>query len=202
MSSDKLAKVLELIDQTNQKDPNKEIDADGKEWPKELLYSERMSDMLQRFMPNADDVAQIAMRGQHIARWKSPRSDFEEGRIGYLKWRTALYKFHADTTASLMEEVGYDSDTIERVKKAIGKKSIKANEDTQRLEDVTDLVFIEHYMLPFVEKHPEYDEEKWLDIVRKTWNKMSKQGQDFALGGNIALPEPLIPLIQKAVSGE
>ena len=70
------------------------------------------------------------------------------------------------------------------------------------LEDVTDLVFIEHYMLEFAAKHPEYDEEKWLDIIRKTWKKMSGRAHEFALSGNITLPEPLIPLIQKAVAGD
>jgi len=99
-----------------------------------------------------------------------------------------------------MQQLGYDEESIERVQKAVGKRGIKTNRDTQLLEDITDLVFIEHYMLAFAQKHPEYDEQKWLDIVRKTWNKMSAEAQQFALQGNITLPEPLIPLIQKAVS--
>ena len=74
------------------------------------------------------------------------------------------------------------------------------NADTQLLEDVTDLVFIEHYLLEFATKHPEYDEEKWLDIIRKTWKKMSDNAQQFALSGQIKLPESLVPLIQKAVA--
>ncbi len=61
------------------------------------------------------------------------------------------------------------------------------------------LVFIEHYRQEFVDKHPEYDEEKWLRIIRRTWNKMTDPGQKFALSGALKLPEPLIPLIQKAV---
>jgi len=76
---------------------------------------------------------------------------------------------------------------------------LKVNADTQLLEDVIDLVFIEHYMLAFAQKHPEYDEEKWLDIIRKTWKKMSERGQQFALSCAIKLPEPLVPLIQKAI---
>ncbi len=196
----RLVQVIELIDTENKQDPNIEKDEDGKEWPKEYLYSVRMSDMLDRYCPDADEVAQISMRGQHIKRWTSPRDAFPMDRQGYLQWRTRLYKFHANTTAELMQQVGYDEDSIERVKKAIGKKGIKVNKDTQLLEDVTDLVFIEHYMLAFAQKHPEYDEEKWLDIIRKTWQKMSPQGQEFALAGNIKLPEPLIPLIQKAVA--
>jgi hypothetical protein len=200
ITSDRLEQAITLIDKANSEDPNKVTDGNGKEWPKELLYSVRMSDMLQRFAPQADEVAQLSMRGQHIQRWTSARSDYPMDRQGYLQWRTQLYKFHAQTTADIMQQVGYDEESIERVKKAVGKRGIKVNPDTQLLEDITDLVFIEHYMLAFAEKHPEYDEEKWLDIVRKTWNKMSAEAQQFALQGNITLPEPLIPLIQKAVS--
>ncbi len=196
----RLEQVIALIDAENQQDPNTQVDETGKEWPKELLYSMRMTDMLERYRPAADDVAHIAMRGQHIKRWTSPRDAFPMNRQGYLQWRTRLYRFHADTTAGLMQQVGYDEASIERVRKAIGKKGIKVNPDTQLLEDVTDLVFIEHYMLAFAEKHPEYDEDKWIDIIQKTWRKMSQQGQQFALAGNIKLPEPLLPLIQKAVA--
>ena len=194
------ARAVALIDAANAEDPNQES-ADGKSWPKELLYSQRMSEMLQRYAPEADDAQRLAIRSQHIQRWKSPRSDYPEGRQGYLQWRTGLYKFHAETAGALLAEAGYDDDVIDRVKQAVGKRALKVNKDTQLLEDVTDLVFIEHYMLAFAQKHPEYDEDKWLDIIRKTWKKMSERAQQFALGGGITLPEPLLPLIQKAVSG-
>ena len=193
-------KAIELIDAANSEDPNKET-ADGKEWPKELLYSHRMSDMLDRFLPDADEAMKLAMRAQHIQRWKSPRDAYPMDRIGYLKWRKDLYKFHADTAGELITEAGYDEDFVERVKTAIAKKSIKTNADTRLLENISALVFIEHYMLEFAGKHPEYDEVKWIDIIQKTWNKMSDEGHEFALSGGIKLPEPLIPLIQKAVAG-
>ncbi|MCW8874512.1 MAG: DUF4202 domain-containing protein, partial [Gammaproteobacteria bacterium] len=169
-------------------------------WPKELLYSHRMADMLERYAPEADDAMKLAIRAQHIQRWKSARSDYPMTREGYLKWRTDLYKFHAETAGALLAEAGYGDEDIERVKQAVGKKAIKRNPDTQLLEDVTDLVFIEHYMLAFASKHPEYDEEKWLDIIRKTWKKMSDRAHQFALSGAIKLPEPLVPLIQKAIA--
>ena len=195
-----LEKAIELIDAANSEDPNMET-ADGKEWPKELLYSHRMSDMLDRFMPDADDAMKLAMRAQHIQRWKSPRDAYPMDRIGYQKWRKDLYKFHADTAGELIAEAGYDEDFVERVKTAISKKSIKTNADTRLLENISALVFIEHYMLEFAGKHPEYDEAKWIDIIQKTWNKMNDEGHEFALSGGIKLPEPLIPLIQKAVAG-
>ena len=192
-------KAVALIDAANSEDPNIET-VDGEEWPKELLYSHRMSDMLQRYAPDADDAMKLAIRSQHIKRWKSPRDAYPMDRIGYLKWRKDLYKFHADTAGKLLQQAGYDRDVIERVEASVAKKHLKDNADTQLLEDVTDLVFIEHYMLEFAGKHPEYSEEKWIDIVQKTWRKMSDEAHAFALAGNITLPEPLIPLIQKAVA--
>ena len=75
MSQSSFEQVVALMDAANSEDPNIEI-AEGKEWPKDLLYSHRMSDMLERYKPEADDVAKLAIRGQHIQRWKSPRSDY------------------------------------------------------------------------------------------------------------------------------
>jgi len=191
--------AVELIDAANTEDNNIDT-SDGKDWPKELLYSHRMADMQQRYAPEADEAMKLALRAQHIQRWKSPRSDYPMDRKGYHRWRSDLYIFHADTTAALLVKAGYDEEFIERVKQAISKKSLKSNPDTQLLEDVAGLVFIEHYMQAFADKHPEYDEEKWLSIIRRTWNKMSESAHEFSLSGGIKLPEPLIPLIQKAVS--
>jgi len=192
-------KAITLIDSANRQDPNLE-QAEGESWPKELLYSHRMSDMLERYAPDADNPMKLAIRAQHVQRWKSARSDYPEGRQGYLQWRTGLYRFHAETAGKLLREAGYGEAAVERVQQAVGKRALKVNPDTQLLEDVSDLVFIEHYMLAFAQKHPEYDEAKWLDIIRKTWKKMSPRAREFALSGAVKLPEPLVPLITKAVS--
>ncbi|MFK5983841.1 MAG: DUF4202 domain-containing protein [Pseudomonadota bacterium] len=192
-------KTIELINAANSEDPNTEM-ADDKEWPKELLYSHRMENMIQRFAPDADEVQKIAVHGQHIQRWQSPRSDYTMDRKGYHQWRTNLYKFHAEQTCLLMQQAGYDELSIERVKLAIGKKNLKSNIDTQMLENIAALVFIEHYMQAFVDKYPEYDEAKWIDIILKTWKKMTESAQQFALSGAIKLPEPLIPLIKKSIT--
>lgn len=199
MTQQAFEQVISLMDDANNEDPNIEV-VEGKEWPKELLYSHRMADMLARYKPMADEVVQLAIRGQHMQRWKSPRSDYPMDRKGYHQWRTNLYTFHAEAVADLMAKAGYDDAALERVRKAVGKKGIKNNADTQLLEDVAALVFIEHYMLAFAEKHPEYDEAKWIDIIRKTWRKMSDDAHEFALSGKLILPEPLIPLIQKSVA--
>ncbi len=188
-----------LIDAANRLDPN-EVTAQGKEWPKELLYSERMSDMLERYKPDTDDAMKLAIRAQHIERWKSPRSAYPMDRIGYLKWRKDLYKIQANRAAELMLQAGFEDAEIERARKAVAKENLKANPDTQLLEDVTDLVFMEHYLLEFVGKHPDYSEEKWADIIRKTWNKMSPAAHAFIGSGAVKLPESLVSLVERATS--
>ncbi|MDH5182736.1 MAG: DUF4202 domain-containing protein [Gammaproteobacteria bacterium] len=197
--SQRYEQTVSLIDDANRQDPNI-VTEDGEQWPKELLYGQRMSEMLERFAPASDEIAKLAIRAQHIQRWKSPRSDYPMDRTGYYQWRTQLYQFHADTVAELMLQAGYDAQAIGRVKDMVGKKGIKLNPDTQLLEDIANLVFIEHYMLDFAGKHPEYSEEKWIEIIQKTWKKMSEAGQKFALAGMITLPVALTPLIQKALS--
>jgi hypothetical protein len=120
-------------------------------------------------------------------------------RQGYLQWRTGLYKFHAETAGSLMKTVGYDDQTIDSVQAIIGKKGMKINPEAQLMEDVVGLVFIQYYMLGFATSHPEYDEDKWIQIIKKTWQKMSPRAHEFALAGKIQLPEALVPLILKAI---
>lgn len=198
MTQQRYDKAIALIDAANKDDPNRET-SDGKSWPKELLYSHRMSDMLERYASDADDIVKLAVRAQHIQRWKSPRSDYPMDRKGYYRWRTGLYKFHADTVAGLLMIAGYDHEFIERVKQIVGKKSLKTNPETQLLEDIAGLVFIEHYLVDFFVQHPEYTEEKWLDIIRKVWKKMSNRSHHFVRSGHIRIPETLVSLIKKAV---
>lgn len=194
-------RAVALIDAANAEDPRMDTDAAGKQVPRELLYGQRMSAMIVRYAPDADDAQKLAVRAQHIQRWKTPRDSYPMTRDGYLQWRTSLYKFHAETAGRLVKEAGYDDATVERIRQAVGKRGLKVNADTQLLEDVTDLVFIEHYMLGFAGQKPDYSEEKWLDIIRKTWKKMSEPAHAFALSGQLKLPEPLLPLITKAING-
>ncbi|WP_058375146.1 DUF4202 domain-containing protein [Pseudoalteromonas translucida] len=194
-----LNQVITLIDQANRQDPNTEI-YNAQSLPKESLYATRMSEMLARFNPNADELMQIAVRGQHIERWQSPRSNFAMNKQGYHQWRSALYIFHASRVIELMQQVGFNEAQQQRVYAAVAKQDIKRNPDSQLVEDVASLVFIEHYMLAFTSTKPDYDEQKWLGIIRRTWQKMSVEARDFVLAGNIILPEPLVGLIHKAVA--
>lgn len=187
--------AIAAFDAANAEDPNRD---EGR--PKELLYAQRMSAMLDRFAPDASEAVRLAVRAQHIQRWKTPRASYPMDRQGYLQWRTGLYKFHAETAGRILQEAGYDAGTIERVQAAVGKKGLKVNAETQLLEDVTDLVFLEHYLAGFAAQHPDYDEAKWIEIIRKTWQKMSAEARNFVLAGKVSLPEALTPLVLKAVS--
>ena len=119
---------------------------------------------------------------------------------GYHQWRSALYVFHASTVVELMQQAGCSDVDQQRVYAAVAKKQIKRNPDSQLVEDIASLVFIEYYMLAFVQTKPDYDEQKWIGILQRTWQKMSTEAHDFVLAGNITLPAPLVPLIEKALA--
>lgn len=189
----RLEEALRRFDEANEEDPNTEM-VDGDEVPKELVYGQRMSARLNVFAPNAPEVVQLAARAQHIRRWEVPRDSYPEGRAGYLKWRTDLYKRHGEIAGSIMEEVGYDHATIERVQNLLRKRGLKTDPDVQLLEDVICLVFLEHYFHDFAKKH---DEEKLIPIVQKTWKKMTEKAHAAALDLDYA-PEDF-SVIQKAL---
>jgi hypothetical protein len=174
--------AITWIDVENAQDPNSEI-FQSKNYPKELLYSNRMYEKLMIFEPNASEEVQIASKAQHICRWKMPRESYPMDRVGYLKWREDLKKFHAKTTADILVKSGYSIGFIDRVSFLIEKKLLKKDMETQLLEDVICLVFLEYYFDTFVQKH---DREKMKNIILKTWNKMSEDGHQQALKINFS----------------
>ena len=185
--------AIARFDAANAADPNTEM-VDGVAYPKELLYAQRMTAWLDKLAPDASEVLRLAARAQHIRRWAIPRRDYPMTRTGYLKWRTSLYHFHADTAGDILRQVGYDDATIAAVQSLLRKERLKRNPDMQRLEDVICLVFLESYFANFA---PQYDEQKVLDIVRKTWKKMSPRGR--AAARDLTLPAAVRTLLEKAL---
>ena len=182
------------IDAANSEDPNKETHK-GREYPKEFLYSERMSKWLTTLDPKASEEVQLAARSQHLCRWKIPRDQYPLGRVGYLNWRKTLKKFHAEETGKILMANGFHDETISRVQALIRKENLKKDRESQLLEDVTCLVFLEHYFLDFSEKH---DEEKLIHILQRTWKKMSETGRKAAL--KIEYSPTARALIEKALN--
>lgn len=193
--------AIARIDDANKADPNRET-FEGQLWPKELLYSRRMSAWLDRLAPDASEALRLAVRAQHIERWHIPRDRYEDGKKGYHLWRTTLYRYHADRTSKLLTDLGYDSATIERVGQLIQKKHLRSDSEAQTLEDAACLVFLENHFADFTQKYADkYDDAKIVDIVRKTWAKMSDNGHKAALQLAKSLPERARKLIGDALSG-
>ena len=177
----RLQAVLARIDEANGKDPHTETER-GVEHAKELLYARRMSAWLERLRRDASVALRIAARAQHLERWAVPRDRFPPGRTGYLRWRTTLGAHHAERSAELMREAGFDGDTIAAVAALLRKEGLARaapDSDVQALEDCACLVFLDSYLGPFADKHPP---AKVADILTKTWRKMSPAAQRAALG--------------------
>lgn len=178
MSDERFERARTLFDQLNAADPVREI-VEGRERPRLLLQAERLALWIARLDPNPSEALRLAAHCQHLERWKIPRADFPEGRVGYLRWRTELGKFHAERAAEVLRSVGYDDALIGRVERIVRKLGITTEPDTQTMEDALCLVFLEHELDAFVQKYP--DEDKAVEILRKTWGKMSARGHDAAL---------------------
>jgi hypothetical protein len=194
MNSDRFNRAMTSFDDANRDDPNHTI-FDGAEHPDALLYARRMSEWLHKLSPDASEALRLAARSQHLMRWHIPRSRYPMTKQGYHEWRNDLAKFHAREAASLLQQAGYDAPTIERVQSLVKKENLKADPETQTLEDVICLVFLEFHFSDFAKKH---DEEKVVKILQRTWKKMSPKGHAAALKLQM---EPLDRwLIEKALT--
>lgn len=193
MDHDRFSDAVERIDAANGADPESE-DIDGRLVPKALLYGRRMSACLEDLAPDASEALRLAVRCQHIQRWKIPRGEFPVGRLGYRQWRTELAWYHAQTAGSILRDVGYDDGLVERVQSLVRKERYKADPEAQTLEDVACLVFLRYYLPAFAEKQTE---EKLVGILAKTWKKMSDAGR--AAAGGIELSDALRSLLDRAV---
>lgn len=191
--------VIRAIDAANADDPRVTVVA-GAARPYEVVYAERMTERLAAMYPEASENLRVAARAQHIRRWDIPRSSYPEGRNGYNDWRKACREHHGKTISAIMATHGYDQDAIDRVVMLIKKEQLKKDRESQALENVVDVVFVEHYIDEFLAKYSSYDEEKVLDIVGKTLRKMSPKGHQAALA--LDLPAAKRDLILKAVERE
>ena len=194
MSADRLAQVLQRIDQLNRDDPNQER-VGGQPQPRELVYSQWLTDWVLRLDPRASEALRIAARGQHVRRWTIPRERYERTRKGYLRWRETLKAFHIEQVRGLMAEAGYPPELIERVVRIMGKRHLQEEPESQTLEDALCLVFLERQFEDLRRKTPE---ATMLDVLRKTWGKMSERARAAAL--QVSLPPESKRFLLDAVS--
>lgn len=176
MDTARFQHLIQRLDALNQHDPNA-ITYQGKTYPRELLYAQRVSAWVMRLDPAASEAVQIAARGQHVCRWKIPRDRYPRNRQGYLKWRETLKTMHMDLVGEEMEQLGYPQDEIDRVRRIMSKRLLPDDPESQTLEDALCLAFLE---TEFADLKQRTEDEKMRDIVRKTWHKMSPHGRAAA----------------------
>lgn len=162
--------------------------------PRELVQAERLTFWVQKLCPEASEPLRLAARCQHLGRYRFPRSNFPEGRIGYLKWRSELSRLHADTAAEILREVGYDEETIAHVRRIVRKQGLTADTDVQLMEDALCLAFLQHEYAGFCDKH---SDDKLLVILTRTWRKMSPAARQIAL--SLSLSGRALALVKQAI---
>jgi len=171
--TERFALALARLDAVHAEDPEREG-----ELARELVYAQRMSACLERIAPDASEALRLAVRAQHLGRFRVPRSSQPDGRAGYLKWRTEQARAHAALAREILAEAGYDAPTLERVTSLVTKKQLASDPEAQLLEDCACLVFLEHGLDAFAERE---DEATVIDILQKTWRKMGEVGRARAL---------------------
>jgi tRNAThr (cytosine32-N3)-methyltransferase len=188
-------KARELIDAAHEADPVRLPDGRAAE----LVYGQRIAAWVARLVPDAPPVLLLAARCQHLERWSLPRSSFPMDKVGYHTWRRTLYTKQAERCRELLLSAGVPAAEADEAVVWVSKTDLRRNAGTQALEDAACLVFLEHEIPGFAEKHPDYTREKYVDILRKTWRKMSPAAQAEAL--RLPLSPALADLVREATSG-
>ena len=179
---DRLAAALAAIDAANSGDPNV-ITVDGVGRPKELAHAELMTRWVQTLDPQCSEEQVLAARAHHQRRWTIPRDSYPDGRSGYLKWRTALKRQHADEVGAILREAGYDDESVARVQAIVTKRGLGHDRAVQVHEDALCLVFLQ---TQFDELARKMGDDKTVDILQKTAKKMSPAGIEAARGLHVS----------------
>ena len=190
---DAYARARELIDTAHAPDPTRTPDGRAAE----LVYADRMEAWVVRLVPEAPTLLRLAARSQHLERWSVPRASFPAGKPGYLAWRRSLYTKQAERARALLLAAGVTAAEAAEVATWVSKTGLKTNAGTQALEDAACLVFLENEISAFAVQHAEYPREKFVDILRKTWRKMSPAAQQAALA--LELPAGIAALVREAI---
>ena len=188
------ARARELIDAAHAADPTRT--GDGR--AAESVYADRLEAWVARLVADATPLLRLAARCQHLERWSVPRASFPMDRPGYLAWRRSLYVKQAERARELLLSAGVSATEAAEVATWVSKTGLKTNPGTQALEDAACLVFLENEIAAFAAQHADYPREKFIDIIRKTWRKMSPAAQGLARG--LTLPPGIAALVQEAVA--
>lgn len=146
-----------------------------------------------------------------VISWEIPRSNYPATRSGYLLWRAKQKSQAATLVSALLTDASaggtiappLGADAISRVAALIRKEGLTGSSpdpETQVLEDVACLVFLDDQLESWFAGREDVDEDKMVGILRKTWGKMSEEGRKLAL--ELELGEGAKALVKKALEGE
>jgi len=162
-----------------------------------LRYHEALARFVGELAPDASPALRLAAWCQHLGRHALPRSAYPAGLAGYKRWRAAAALEHARQARAILDEAGVDPTVGARVGELLVKKGLRSDPEVQTLEDAVCLTFLEVDLAAFAAKHPD---DKLIDILRKTWAKMSPRGHARALELAQGLPPALADVVARAVS--
>jgi tRNAThr (cytosine32-N3)-methyltransferase len=104
----------------------------------------------------------------------------------------------ADRARELLAAAGLPASEADEAAAWVSKTGLRTNPGTQALEDAACLDFLENEIGAFAAQHAAYPREKFVDILRKTWRKMSPAARNFALA--LELPPGIAALVREAAS--
>ena len=190
----RFARAIAAFDQANAEDPHTVLITSVAR-PRELVQAARLAAWVDKLEPEASEALRLAARCQHIRRWQIARDSYPAGRVGYLQWRTQLGRFHAETATRILEECGYERALIDEVRRINLKQNLHSNPDSQTMEDALCLSVLEFEFDEFREK---YAADKVVEVVQKTWKKMSARARELAL--TLPLDAASLAIVKRALA--
>jgi Domain of unknown function (DUF4202) len=194
LSSSRFADAIVAIDTANAADPTSVV-VRGSTHPLALVHGQLAAEWVAKLHPEADETWLLAARAHHLRRWEVPRTDYEVGKVGYLKWKRDQRVRHAQDVGALLAEVEYGPDEIERVQALVRRDRLATDTGSQAVEDAACLVFIETQLADIATK---LDHDHLIDVIRKTAKKMSPEG--LVAVSTIPLGEVEQSLLQSALT--
>jgi hypothetical protein len=167
--SERYPAAVEAIDAANADDPTRVV-VRGAEQPLALVHGTLAAAWVAELHPDADETWLLAARAHHLRRWELPRTQYEPGRSGYLKWKRDQRRRHATDVADLLARLGYDPATIERVQALVRRDNLAVDPGAQAIEDAACLAFVETQLAEVATK---LDRAHLIDVLRKTARKMT-----------------------------
>ena len=148
--------------------------------------------------PGASDALRLASRAHHLRRWTLPRSDYPEGRAGYLRWRRAQRQRQARDLVTLLVRTGVDSAVSARAAQIVAKQGLGSDPEVQVFEDAVSLTFLETELRSVLDRLD--DDTKAAGIVAKTLVKMSPAGREQAVAVAATLDERSRQVVTEAIA--